>query len=63
MASRVLDLSKIQRELDALHPGIPLDDVDRATRVKIMTKIMELFPAMLDLIHSYQMTIDKPDEE
>ena len=62
MSSKVLDLSKIQRELDALHPGIQLDDVDRETRMKIMAWVMELIPEMLDSIHTYQVTI-KPDAE
>ncbi len=64
MPPDLLDLSEMRRWFDELHPGIPLDEVDRATRVKLLSKIMEICttPGMLDLIHTYQTTLNEGEE-
>ena len=51
----VADLDELQRHLDAIHPGIPLDDVDAVTYVRLMVVIKQIFtkPGMLDAVHNY----------
>ena len=51
----VADLEELQRHLDAIHPGIPLDNVDSVTYIRMMVVIKKIFttPGMLDAVHIY----------
>ncbi len=51
----VVDLEELQRHLDAIHPGIPLDDVDSVTYIRMIVAIKKIFetPGMLDAVHNF----------
>ena len=51
----VADLEELKQHLDAIHPGIPLDDVDSVTYIRLMVVIKKIFttPGMLDAVHIY----------
>lgn len=51
----VADLDELQRCLDAIHPGIPLDNVDSVTYIRLMVVVKKIFttPGMLDVVHIY----------
>ena len=63
MDAAVFDLSEMQRYLEELQEGIPLDEVGSESYVKIIGKIREIIetPGLLDLIHIYQTTRRKDD--
>ena len=51
----VVDLEELQQHLDAIHPGIPLDNVDSVTYIRLMVAVKKIFdtPGMLDAVHVY----------
>ena len=54
----VADLEELKQHLDAIHPGIPLDDVDSVTYIRLMVVIKQILtkPGMLDAVHIYVAT-------
>ena len=54
----VADLEELQNLLDAIHPGVPLDNVDSVTYIRLMVVIKKIFttPGMLDAVHIYVAT-------
>ncbi len=51
----VVDLEELQRHLDALHPGVPLDNLDSEMHIRFMVIVKKIFNTrgMLDAIQVY----------